>query len=280
MAARSLAALMALAGWLWAGSVAAAETLEVWPAGAAQPEVLAVQPLSGAVTPVFRTVPRFNLHISLSGSGEPYVATGLGNLQATGGGVSLMWQINQLSLGGRKVQGKGKPLMLSVTRMDARGAPLQAVTTFPAYFEAGGANLATSGADYMLVRALGDAMAAGWGIGAGKPIASGQQVFDANRLVTGFLARLVPGTTITKPLARGTAVGLVDYQGKQAIVARIKGQAGLRNADVGGNLTLVVDGFALLDVATGLPVYTDAALTLGGKGGSPGAAILQTHIEY
>ena len=280
MVIRSLMALMAAIAWLSAAPAAwPADTIEVWRPGASQPEVLAVQPLAAPVSPMLRSVPRFSLRLSVSGSGDSYTAVGVGGLQAAGGSAALIWQLNQLSLGGRSVQGKGLPLALVTTRMDGRGAPQQAVSSFPAYFEAGGANLDTRGADYLLVRALSDGLSAGWGVSAGKPVAQGQPAFDANRLIAGFLAKLIPGTAIVKPLPKGTAVGMVGYQGKQALVARFAGQASLRNAAAGASVTLTVDGFALIDVATALPVYTDSALTFG-SGGAPGTAILQTYVDY
>jgi hypothetical protein len=205
---------------------------------------------------------------------------GSGRMQVAGASRTLAWQIDRVAIGQKAVQGRGKPLGLVSMRLDARGAMQEAVITYPAYFEAGAANLDRGGYDHLFVTMLTGGLSNGWAILPGRPIAMGQPAFDANGYIDGLFSALAPGAMLTRRLPMGTVVGTVDFQGKQALVARVAGQAAVRMPSTSATVTVNVDGFALLDVGTALPIYTDAAVTLATPGTGSVDAILRTYVQY
>lgn len=270
-----LALAMAALAWACvAVPAAAADSVEVWGIGAAEPETLTVSPLAAPVTPAFSAVPQFAFDLSISGEGlKPAAASGTGTLKLAGGHPTLTWQIGSVKIGRKSVQGSGRPLAQVAMRLDARGVAQESVITFPGYSEED-----AEGEDYIFLRLLVESLSSGWTTLPGQSLAMGQAAFDINRYLGRFFHAVAPGTLFTRPLPNGVVAGIVDYHGKQALVARFAGQGQVRTPR-GVDVGLTIDGFALLDLATALPVYTDYAVTFQGSGHTA-ALILQSTIGY
>lgn len=279
---------LVLAGWilgtilpLLAAAPSGAASIEIWPIGQTQSQPLAIKPMAKSETLEFRDLSRvaFRYVISDSTGAELMAFSGTGKLQTSGAKPLWQWQVDRLAAGGQTFDAD-KPLATVLMQTDRRGAVTRSQAQFPGFVTGGDPepgsllHLFTT----WLVAGLSRGFVA-LPEGAVKP---NGDVADPNIYFEGFLTGVSPDALITKRLPMAKALGVAEYADADVIVARAQGEmVAERLAD---RTVVQVDGHSLVDLDTGLPVYTDHKVhyRIERASGDPIDAdlVIRTYLQY
>lgn len=277
----SLISILLAATWL--SSAASGETIEVKSLNGTSKN-LTIAPLSSTVDFQFRAVPSFSMtYVALDDGGNPGLTLyASGEIQATDKGPFWQWNVEKVDIANSAVRGT-LPMATVLMLTDDGGIAQRSRATFPAYFEAGASNLNPEDPGYLATTWLVAGLSHGFiSLPAGGVRPNGEAA-DPNIYLPGLLAALAPEASITAPLPKTKALGLVEYDGKQALVSETSGSVTMEifpNA-----MTLNITGVALIDLDTALPIYTDHRIEVQlnpADGDSPpaGAFRVRTYMDY
>jgi len=278
---------LVLAGWLlgsvtlFATTPSPAAGIEIWPIGQGQSQPLAIKPMARSETLEFRDLSHVAFRYVIADStGEALmVFSGTGKLQTSGAKPLWQWQIDKAVAGGQSF-GADKPLATVLMQTDRRGNVMRSQAQFPAFVSGGepepGSLL------HLFTTWLVAGMSRGFVALPEGDIRPNGDVADPNIYFEGFLTGVSPDALITKRLPMAKALGVAEYADADVIVARAQGEmVAERLAD---RTVVQVEGHSLVDLDTGLPVYTDHKVhyRIERASGDPIDAdlVIRTYLEY
>lgn len=265
-----------------ARSSVAADSLEIWPLGSSDTTAVAVEPLDRPVTLEFRDIPAMTFRLVLVEDDRPEAfVEGSGAIATTGKQPFWTWQIDRAEFDGTATEGE-TPLASLLMLSDRLGKVSDSRITFPAFFEAGSDNLDADSSTYKVVQWIAGSFSQGLINLTDSAVGAGDEVADPNIYLTGFLGAFDPDATVTQPWPKSKAVGLAEYNGKPVLVTRFAGEAQIER--LSDSAVTQVDGFALIDLDTSLPLYADyrlaATVVNGDKKAETGQYTVRSYLEF
>jgi hypothetical protein len=260
---------------------AQAEAIQVWPAGASAPQPLAVEPMDGAESLEFRDLSRLAFrYVVFDASGRQLVAfDGSGKLQTSGSQPLWQWELDRIVADGRTFD-PDQPLASVLMLTDRRGAVTRSQAKFPAFFA--GDELEPGSLLHLFTTWLVAGLSRGFVALPDGDVVPNGEVADPNIYFEGFLVGVSPDAAIVKRLPMAKAIGLAEFAGTDVVVSREQGEIVAER--LVGRATMLVDGHSLLDLDTGLPIYTDHKVNFRVEraSGEPIVAemVIRTYLEY